>query len=141
METKYIKIEKGEYICDTDVTKDEWKAILQDKEVTPEKYLKALLKFYVEPGHKATCKFIAEKYAISPHSINGFITAYARAIQKKLNRLEVIGPDGKNCYWIFPMKGKYIRRYFEWTVRPELVQAIEELNLNRTSPAIASGMD
>ena len=94
MEIKHIKIEKGEYICDTDVTKEEWKAILQDREVTPEKHLQALLKFYVEPDHKATCKFIAEKYSISPHSINGFITAYACAIQKKLNRFDVKSPDG-----------------------------------------------
>ena len=36
---------------------------------------------------------------------------------------------GKPTYWIIPMNGKHVGEFFEWTIRPELVQAMEELNL------------
>jgi len=95
-----------------------------------ENYKDVLLKFFYESGHKSTCKALGDKYGVSPQSYNGTITNFARAVQKKLNRFEVIGTDGTPTFWIIPMLGKSIGEHFEWTIRPELVQAIEESIIN-----------
>ncbi len=128
METKKVIIQNGEYQCDIDVSIDEWKSVLQDDSF--ENYLETLVKFYSEPNHKSTCKALGEKYNISPQSLSGTITNFARAVQKKLNRFEVVGTDGKPSYWIIPMNGKTITGgYFEWTIRPELIKAMEDLRI------------
>jgi len=129
MEIKKVKQNNGEYLCDIDISTDEWKTILQDENLLNGNYKDALIKFHSEPNHKSTCKALGDKYNVSPQSFNGTITNFAKAVQKKLNRLEIIGTDGKPSYWIIPMLGKHVGEFFEWTLRPELVQAMEELNL------------
>ena len=129
METKKVKIQDGEYLCDIDVSVEEWKEILQDKTLMIDNYKDALIKFYQEPEHKSTCKALGEKYNVSPQSFNSLITNFAKAVQKKINRFEVISVKGKSTYWIIPMIGKEVGQLFEWTIRPELVGAIEELGL------------
>lgn len=128
MENKQVIVQNGEYQCDIDITVEEWKEILQDQGF--EKYIDSLIKFYSEPHHKSTCKALGEKYNISPQSFNGTITNFAKAVQKKLNRFEITGVDGKPTYWIIPMKGKDIAGgLFEWEIREELVKAISELKM------------
>jgi len=124
---KQVVIINDVYDCDIDVTVDEWKKILEDKNIKANNYIDMLIKFYNEPEHKSTCKAIGEKYNISPQSPNSIITNFAKATQKILNRFEVISTEGKPTYWIIPMTGKYIENNnFEWTMRPELVKAISQ---------------
>lgn len=129
VEVKKVTIVNGEYFCDIDISVEEWGMILQDETVTTENYKSALLKFYKETDHKSTCKALGIKYDTTPQSISGIITNFAKAVQKKLNRFEVIGTDGTSSYWIIPMTGKNIGEYFEWTLRPELVEAIKNLKI------------
>ncbi|MDD2476362.1 MAG: AAA family ATPase, partial [Dysgonamonadaceae bacterium] len=126
MEVKEVIKQNGEYICDIDVTVEDWKEVLRDNSLMTENYKDVLFKFYLETEHKSTCKALGEKYGASPQSYNGTITNFAKAVQKKLNRFEVIGADGNPTFWIIPMLGKYEGEHFEWTLRPELVQALEE---------------
>lgn len=130
MEIKKVIKQDGEYQCDIDVTVDEWKSILQNKTIMNKNYVDVLLKFYSEPEHKSTCKELGIKHEKSPQSFNGTITNFAKAAQKKLNRFEVIGADGDNSFWIIPMTGKYKGEHFEWTMRPELVKAVEDVLIN-----------
>jgi len=132
MEIKKVIKQNGEYQCDIDVTVEEWKRVLQDKTIMNSNYVDVLLKFYSEPEHKSTCKALGTKYEKSPQSFNGTITNFAKATQKKLNRFEVIGTDGESSFWIIPMIGKNKREYFEWTMRPELVKAMEEIDIKNT---------
>jgi len=44
----------------------------------------------------------------------------------------VIGTDGESSFWIIAMTGKYKGEHFEWTMRPELVAAIEEIDIRNT---------
>ena len=130
MDIKKVTLTNGEYLCDIDISVEEWKIILQDENLLNDNYKDALIKFYTEPDHKSTCKALGEKYNVSPQSFNGTITNFAKAVQKKLNRFEIIGTDGKPTYWIIPMNGKHISDgLFEWSIREELVTAITELDL------------
>ena len=130
MEIKNVINKNGEYQCDIDVTVEEWKRVLQDKAIMNRNYVDVLLKFHSEPDHKSTCKALGGKYEKSPQSFNGTITNFAKAAQKKINRFEVIGTDGQSSFWIIPMIGKYKGEHFEWTLRPELVKAIEDVLVN-----------
>lgn len=127
MEVKKVIKQDGEYICEIDVSINEWKEVLQDETLMTNNYKDVLLKFLAEPEHKSTCKALGEKYSVSPQSLNGTITNFAKAVQKKLNRFEVIGTDGTPSYWIIPMSGKYVGEHFEWTIRPELVEALNDI--------------
>lgn len=126
MDIKKVIKQDGEYICEIDVSVNEWKEVLQDETLMNDNYKNVLLKFLLEAEHKSTCKALGEKYGVSPQSFNGTITNFAKAAQKKLNRFEILGTDGKPTYWIIPMFGKLVGEHFEWTIRPELVKAIEE---------------
>lgn len=131
MEIKEVTVDNGEYICYIDISVDEWKTILQDENLMTDNYKDTLIKFHAEPYHKSTCKALGTKYKISPQSFNGTITNFAKAVQKKLNRFEIIGTDGKPTYWIIPMLGKHFGEHFEWTIRPELIQAMNELGIKK----------
>lgn len=127
---KKTKNLNGNYSCDElDITVEEWKSILQAVSVS-DNYRLWLARFYHEPGHKASCKHMGEKFNCNPQSPNSIITNFGKAVQKILHRFEVRGTDNEPTYWIIPMKsGRYVDGYFEWTMRDELVQAMEELNM------------
>lgn len=127
---KKTKNLNGNYSCDElDITVEEWKSILQAVSVS-DNYRLWLARFYHEPGHKASCKHMGEKFNCNPQSPNSIITNFGKAVQKILHRFEVRGTDNESTYWIIPMKsGRYVDGYFEWTMRDELVQAMEELNM------------
>lgn len=127
MEQKRVIQQDAEYICNIDITVEEWKTILTDETLMYHTYRDVLINFYNEPEYKSTCKALGKKYDKSPQHFNSIITHFAKSVQKRLNHFEVFGTNGKPTYWIIPMKGKYVGKYFEWTLRPELVQAIEEL--------------
>ena len=129
MEIKKITKQDGEYLCDINILKNEWKEILLDETLLSDSYKDALLKFYAEPAHKSTCKVLGDKYGVSPQTFNSLITHFAIAVQKKLNRFEVVRENGEVSYWVIPMLGKDVGEFFEWTMRPELVEAIDELDL------------
>ena len=124
----------GYYSCDElDITVEEWKKVLQDSLVY-NNYKLWLSRFYQEVEHKATCKYMGEKYKCHPNVANASIKNFAEITQKILSRFEVVGTDGSPTYWIIPMKqGRVINDLFEWTLRDELVQALEELDMTNPS--------
>ncbi|MBP3561324.1 MAG: AAA family ATPase [Treponema sp.] len=134
MEEKTIfkKVVNTNGICscdELDITVEEWKKVLQDKSISNNHKL-WLTRFYQENEHKATCKYMGDKYKCHPNAANATIKNFAEITQKILNRFEVQGTDGKPTYWIIPMKkGIEIKDLFEWTMRDELVQAMEELDM------------
>lgn len=128
MKTLYEKEINGEFNLDIGISVEEWEKILQDEELTTFNYKDTLLKFFHEPVYKSTCKFISEKYGETPYAINSKIMNFGKAVQRKLNRFQVVGVDGKPTYWIIPMTGKRLHGgLFEWTLREELVQAMKNL--------------
>ena len=130
MEQKKITIKNEIWDCEINITKEEWKRLLQDITVTKPSYKDILMKIYNEPEHKSTCKNISVKYGLYPNTINVAITSLAKAVHKKLNRFDILDLNGNITFWPIVMKGRYVGRLFEWTIRPELLEAVEELRWN-----------
>lgn len=130
MQTIEIKQNGDVYSCDIGVTKDEWLEILKSSDM-PESHIETLLKFYYSPEHRGSCKAVANSMGGNPQSLRSHITAVGQFVQNRLNRFQVIRPNGNPCYWIIPMsEGTDLPEgsegVFEWQLRPELVEAIKE---------------
>ena len=131
-----IEKPKGTSSCDIGICVDEWQEILTNPQITTENYRKALLAFYREPEHKATCSALSLKYfgnAKDAQRYNAWITKFGESVVKTLDRFHVFDTKGKEVYWNVAMNpgvdlggGR-----FEWTLRSELVQAIEKLGWNQ----------
>ena len=131
-----IEKPKGTFSCDIGISVDEWQEILTNPQITTENYREALLAFYREPEHKATCSALSLKYfgnAKDAQRYNAWITKFGESVVKTLDRFHVFDTKGKEVYWNVAMNpgvdlggGRY-----EWTLRSELVQAIEKLGWNQ----------
>ena len=131
-----IEKPKGTSCCDIGISVDEWQEILTNPQITTENYREALLAFYREPEHKATCSALSLKYfgnAKDAQRYNAWITKFGESVVKTLDRFHVFDTKGKEVYWNVAMNpgvdlggGR-----FEWTLRSELVQAIEKLGWNQ----------
>lgn len=124
--------DEGYFTCNTGITVDMWKTFLRDgKLMTPDR-IDMLVKFYNEPDHKSTCRTLAEKYdnetVSAPQKYNSHNTHLGQALCKQLDMVVKRPNNEGDCYWIIAMMGKDLgNNYFEWKLRPELVQAMEEL--------------
>jgi len=131
---KTCQILNDEYSCDIDITIEEWKHLLTNPAVFDEKSKEAIKKWYIEPGYSATCGYIGKKYNEHSMSANGIINGLAGRVQKELGRFVIKGIGGiaPGTRFIVVMKSKLFdakSKTWEWTIRDELVEAIEELNI------------
>lgn len=127
-----IEEPRGTFSSELGVNVAEWQEILSDRQVTTDNYRRALMAFYNELGHKSTCSALSLKYfgnAKDAQRYNAWITKFGMAVVKRLGRFHVIDTKGEECFWnvaVNPGKDLGLGR-FEWTLRGELVQAIEKL--------------
>ncbi len=131
---KICEIIDDEYCCDIDITVEEWKQLLINPKVFDDKSKEAIRKWYIEPGYSASCSYIGKKYNEHSMSANGIINGLAGRAQKELGRFVVkgIGNIAKGTRFIVVMKSKQVDKKpktWEWTLREELVKAIEELKI------------
>lgn len=117
--------DKGEYSCgDIGISAEEWLQLLKHPDAEP--YFNTLCCFLREPDHTGTCTAIAKKYGNTYEHYNAKITNFAKWAQKKLNRFQVIATDGSETFWCIPMqKGWKTRQGFNWQLREELVEALQ----------------
>lgn len=124
-----MKTTKNDYHTPAVVTKEEWKNILSNKSFMKRSYTDALIAFYLEDNHESTCKNLSEKYNKYHNFFNASISQFAKQVQKDLGKFEVQDKDGNPIYWRIVMTGRYdSQNLFIWTLRDELVEAIEELS-------------
>ena len=127
-----IEEPRGTFSSELGINVTEWQEILSDRQVTTDNYRRALMAFYNEPGHKSTCSALSLKYfgnAKDAQRYNAWITKFGMAVVKKLGHFHIIDRKGEECFWnvaVNPGKDLGLGR-FEWTLRSELVQAIEKL--------------
>ncbi len=131
-EKQLVRSPDGVSRVDLDISKDEWKRILQDPDLSAD-LRNTILRFYAEPEHKSSAKAVGEKYGVSPQRVSGWFQGFGRFVQSKLHRFRIRHYKRDACFWAIPAKeGKDVGKYFEWTLRDELVAAIEELGLTGT---------
>ena len=116
------------------ISKDQWIRLLNDpKNIGP--IWGGVLAMFYDYGGAATCSQIAEKYQESPSSISGRITQLAKSLQKETGCPIYDDGDGKNRYWPILFQGKKAtsieKGNWLWKFRPELKQALEEVNITR----------
>lgn len=126
----------GVYSCEIGVSVEEWEEILSDPTVTLSGYKTALLAFYNAPGHTSTCKTLGQQIYGDNNAgqkFNSWITNFGEAVIRHLNRFQIYGSDGKKSFWTVAMGkgGENDMGWFEWTLRPEIVQAIDNLGWNK----------
>lgn len=110
-----------------DISSDEWYLII--KETSP--LIKEYLACYIQmPEGFGGCDDVEKMFGISGSSINARNTALGKRAQKMLG-IEVFQDETKNDnrrYWSTPMlKGKWSDNYFQWQMRPELIEAAKRL--------------
>lgn len=111
------------------VTKNEWLQILSDTDFMTNNYKFALSIFFLEPDHKSTCEYLAEKYFMLTSSLNEFITQFSEGVQKYINKSEVLRENGLKSFWSITMtSGNVSGSFFELQLRSELVEAMTELD-------------
>lgn len=128
IETIQVQQNGDVYFCNMGISKDEWLELLKDTNM-PDEYRDALLRFYYMPEHRGSCTAVSNVIGGAPQSLNSYITKIGQFVQKKLNRFQVVHPNGNPCFWIIPMREgmdlpKGNEGSFEWELRPELVEAI-----------------
>lgn len=132
-EVKMLTLTNGQYQVDIDISKDEWKKMLQDKTIFYTDALKMVLEWYSRPGHQASSKEVMNDthpdHKGSPY--NSLIKSLGKRIVSHLNRFEIKREnDNGNAYWCIPFEGWHgANGQFIWKVRDELALAIEELGL------------
>ena len=116
--------------CDIGISKEEWLSLLKDDNM-PVQYKEALVKFYYMPEHRGSCTAVCNVMGGNAQSLNSYIARCGEYVQKRLNRFQIIRPNGKPCFWLVPMcEGKDLpagsEGTFEWQLRLELVDAIKD---------------
>ena len=127
--TQYYTLE-GFYDADVDITKEEWLGIVSDPEIQEKTFVDVLIKFLREPGHKATCNALGKKYDCSFNYFNVNVTNFGKHVKNKLNRFYLEGTEGTETFWNIPMIGRSTKNGFEWTLRKELADALQEYLIN-----------
>lgn len=125
LETIYKTVnDNGEYSCgDIGISKEEWFQLLKHPDARP--YFDTLCCFLREYNHAATCTEVAQRFGNTAAHYNAKITNFAKWVQKKLNRFQVIATDGSETFWCIPMeKGWNTKEGFKWQLRTELVEAL-----------------
>lgn len=124
--------ENGVYHVDIDITVEEWKEMLMNKEIFYSDAFNMVLEWYKHPRCQASSKEITDithpDYKGTPY--NNIVCNLGKRIIKHLKRFEVKSTEGKPTYWCIPFEGWYgSNGRFIWKVRNELAQAISELQL------------
>lgn len=130
-----IENPKGTFRSEINVTVKEWEDILSNSNITKQDYKKALLAIYKEPDHQATCSQLGMKYYGDNKKgqfYNSSIVQFGKAVVKHLNRFKVVEDNGTERFWHIAMDhGTTLENgHFQWTLRNELVRAIENLGWN-----------
>lgn len=124
-----------------DISVDRWKEILLDTEVTSEKMYDILRFLYAREDHSSFASVIAEKLGYRGHSgVTSTVVACVKRIARRYDVTLTKVPNGKDSYkdqwWDFFFRGWWEGSLFRWTLKENLVQAMEELD--KRDPAALS---
>lgn len=117
---------------DPGITVEMWKELLQNPEITYS-YNLAMFKMMTELGGEATCARLAKEYGAAPTSYVGLANTMGMRIHKYIGCPLFEDADRKRIYTIM-FFGRYVTedgtRRYSWKLRPELEEALEEMDLS-----------
>lgn len=128
-----LTVENGVYHVDIDISSEEWKEMLQDRNIFSPEALNMVLEWYRQPGHQASNKEVMADTHPGRKSTpyNGIVIGLGKRIVRHLQRFEVRDTTGKgSSYFCIPFEGWHGEHGdFIWKLRDELAEAIRELHL------------
>jgi 5-methylcytosine-specific restriction protein A len=111
-----------------EITKEQWVALLEDRNIIREKDINLLKLFFGFYDCEATASQLAEQLHMSHH---GPINERAASMGERIvNKLKISAPkrtDGSSMWWNVPFDGEPEGRGFSWKLRPELQAAMLEI--------------
>lgn len=116
------------YNEDIGITKEQWLAMLTDKDVFKRKDRELMLHFY-NSGGQATASELATATGQHPSSFNAPVVALAKRVANYTNCHVPKRPDGKARWWHVIFNGFYKDNgHFNWILREELKAAVSEVH-------------
>ena len=121
-------IRDGVFTCDSSVSTEMWKEILNDSQLTTPDILDMLTDFYNEPGHKSTYGSLSDRHKQDGNFYKALNVKFMKAVCMRYD-LRIIYADVPDEYWeVVGMNGFELEnKDIEWELRPELIEALEEL--------------
>jgi len=123
----------------TELTKEQFKQILQDKDITKPEDLAVFQTIYSFDGHKAYAsqvgRILGVKAKLPASPINLQIGRLAKRIAKKHDINFTVRQNQKFKFWDIFFDGWKDRRFYVWQLKPNLKEALEgmELQINNGS--------
>lgn len=116
---------------DVDITTEEWKEILRLPPVQERpNILDALEKWYRAPAYTSSCKQLSYQYGRPQQYFSVQNRMLGEFAVRHLNRFYLAQDNGKETYWAVAwIELKKNRNEYIVQLRPELVEAIKQLNL------------
>jgi len=121
----------------TELTKEQFKKILQDKELAKPEDLAVFQAIYSFDGHKAYAsqvgKILGVKAKLPASPINLQIGRFAKRIAKKYDINFTVRQNQKFKFWDIFFNGWEEGRFWVWQLKTNLKEALEETNLTGVS--------
>ena len=123
-----VYIKEGVFTCEPNISIETWREILNDPQLSTPDILDVLSLWYNETGHKSTYMSLSDKYKQGRDYYKAIIFQFMEAICMKYD-LRIIHLNTSNkCPEIIGMNGFELENgELEWELRPELIEALEEL--------------
>lgn len=126
------------------ITKEDWIRYINEVErieySLPMKMLVAML----EQGGQASCKELSEIYGGTPNTYIGCTTSLGKRVKTFFNK-DGCMDNGKERVFVLPFQGKRIanknNEYYVYRLRPELKEALEEMDLSDINPYYGGGTE
>lgn len=111
------------------IDKNLWRKILEDPQITNDNVMAILQFLFSRPRFEGSGKEVAQALGYDHHApLNNIVPKFAKRIMERYP--QVIPPerkDGTVRYWHVPFLGSAESDSFNWILRSELVEALEDL--------------
>lgn len=140
----------GQYFTEPILNEEEWYQVLLAADNNQHRrQLDTLRMFLCQPGHKSTCARLSKVYSMSDSGINSLVWHFGKYAQKTCGKgFQVEANENTDdTYWPITMLGRKVKGgYFEWELRPELVDALQHFLLVKLidayrGPVLSEGLD
>lgn len=120
------------------LSKDDWKKYILEIEKPNHPVPMSMLKAMLELGGEASCKELATKYGGTTSAYIGCAVNLGKRVKKHFD-LSACMDGVQERYFPFPFFGKSGDKNYVYKMRPELMEALKEIDLSDISPYYREG--